>query len=78
MVHSRSNSPRRNSLLSLSIPLPINLDNWIQGFKEMEPGFLQSLTVQSADEVNIDLLSGLQSQAIYTSTSVFITTDEKS
>lgn len=27
--------------------------------------FLQSLTVQSADEVKIDLLSGLQSQAIY-------------
>jgi hypothetical protein len=29
---------------------------------------LHSLTVQSADEVNIDLLSGLQSQAIYTNT----------
>lgn len=32
--------------------------------------FLQSLTVQSADEVNIDLLSGLQSQAIYTTTTL--------
>ena len=32
--------------------------------------FLQSLTVQSADEVNIDLLSGLQSQAIFTTTSL--------
>ena len=35
-----------------------------------KPEFLQSLTVQSADEVNIDLLSGLQSQAIYTTTSL--------
>ena len=34
----------------------------------VKPKFLQSLTVQSADEVNIDLLSGLQSQAIYTTT----------
>ena len=34
----------------------------------VNPEFLQSLTVQSADEVNIDLLSGLQSQAIYIAT----------
>ena len=36
---------------------------------KVRPEFLQSLTVQSADEVNIDLLSGLQSQAIYTTIS---------
>lgn len=37
---------------------------------QVKPEFLQSLTVQSADEVNIDLLSGLQSQAIYTTESL--------
>ena len=37
---------------------------------QVKPEFLQSLTVQSADEVIIDLLSGLQSQAIYTTESL--------
>ena len=39
----------------------------------VKPELLQSLTVQSADEVNIDLLSGPQSQAIYTATKSSIT-----